>query len=153
MEPKVAREIACGLHAGQRNSFGEPLVDHLARVASAVPPHAQATAWLHDAIERTTVRAEELRAAGLTIAELEALELLARAPSESYELYALRIAFADGEAGDLARLVKLADLDDHMTHRERPADAPPYGWARRRIASAAARLAAGQAARLGADTA
>jgi hypothetical protein len=136
MDSAVARDIALMIHVGQRNRWGEPIADHLARVAATVPADARATAWLHDALERTSISAEELRAAGVTDTELEALELLSQAPSESYELYALRIAFADGEAGRLARAVKLADLDDHLAHPTVPSDAPPYRWARRRITSA-----------------
>ena len=135
MNAEAARDIALRIHAGQRNRFGEPLVEHLARVAAAVPAEARATAWLHDAMERTPVTAEELRAAGATADELAAIVLLSQAPSESYELYALRIAHADGEAGRLARAVKVADLDDHIAHRHAPPDAPPYGWARRHIAA------------------
>ena len=115
------------------------MVEHVARVASAVPAEARATAWLHDVPERSAVSAEELRAEGLTVHELDALGLLTRDPSECYELYALRIANAAGEAGRLARLVKLADLDDHITRGGATVGAPPYMWARRRIAVAQAR--------------
>src|SRR3954468_11717378 len=144
METLVARSIAVRIHTGQSDRFGQPVVGHLARVAAAVSPDAQATAWLHDAIERTTITAEELRAAGLTLPELEALVLLSRTPSECYELYVLRIAFAHGEAGRLARIVKLADLDNHIARGPAPAQAPPYRWARRRIAAADARRAPGE---------
>ena len=135
MEASAARTIASKLHADQRDRFGDPIFEHLARVAAAVPDDAQGTAWLHDAIERTPVSVDDLRAAGLTGTELEALALLSRTPAESYELYALRIAFAAGEAGRLARTVKLADLDDHIAHGPAPRDAPPYRWARRHIAA------------------
>jgi hypothetical protein len=135
MQEHTAREIALRLHADQRDRFGEPILNHLARVAAAVPPDAERTAWLHDAIERTPVSADELQALGLTGTELEALALLSRTPTESYEEYALRIAFAAGEAGRLARTVKIADLDDHIAQRAAPADAPPYRWARRHIAA------------------
>jgi hypothetical protein len=50
----------------------------------------------------------------------------------------LRVAFACGEAGRLARIVKLADLDDHIVHAWVPGR-PPYEWARRHVAAAAAR--------------
>ena len=135
MQQHTAREIALRLHADQRDRFGEPILNHLARVAAAVPPDAERIAWLHDVIERTPVSDEELHAMGLTSTELEALALLSRTPTESYELYALRIAFAAGAAGRLARTVKLADLDDHIAHPSAPADAPPYRWARRHIAA------------------
>lgn len=72
---------------------------------------------------------------GLTEFELDALLLLTHSPTESYELYALRIAYAPGHAGHLARHVKIADLDDHMHRPAIPGD-PPYAWARRHIANA-----------------
>jgi hypothetical protein len=71
--------------------------------------------------------------------ELAALELLTRQAGESYELYILRIAYAPGAAGRLARVVKLADLDDHLARAWEPGD-PPYAWARRHIAVGRARV-------------
>ena len=53
--------------------------------------------------------------------------------------HATRIADAGGRAGRLARLVKLADLDDHLAHPRIPAGAPPYHSAQERIAAAHAR--------------
>jgi hypothetical protein len=135
MDPDLARSIALVCHYGQRDRFGELVVEHLARVAAAVPPEAQATAWLHDALESSATEPDELALQGLSDVELAALELLTRVPSELYELYALRIAHAPGEEGRLARQVKLADLDDHLVHRHAPDGAPPYAWARRHISS------------------
>ena len=135
MTAEVARAIAMASHAGQRTRSGEPVLAHVARVVLAAPPEVRATAWLHDLAERCEPRAEELRARGMTPVELDALELLTRLPSESYELYTLRIAHATGDAGRIARRVKLADLDDHLRCRPLPGD-PPYAWARRRIARA-----------------
>ncbi len=139
MDPVVARDVARRLHGAQRTRFGELVVDHLARVGAAVPGPARAVAWLHDALEGSAVTSYELQVHGLTATELEALGLLTHVPGESYELYVLRIARARGAAGRLARAVKLADLDDHLAHDDLPADAPPYAWARRRVARARAR--------------
>jgi hypothetical protein len=72
-------------------------------------------------------------ACGLTGIEVEALELLTHMPGEPYEAYVERIADAPGPAGQLARIVKLADLNDHLAHPTMPADAPPYEWARKRL--------------------
>jgi hypothetical protein len=130
-----AASIAAAAHVGQRTRSGELVLDHLARVAAAVDPSERATAWLHDLLERSDLSAEGLRERGLTQVELDALHLLTHSPSESYELYVLRIAHAPGKAGDLARDVKLADLDDHMDHPTLSGD-PPYAWARRHIANA-----------------
>ena len=51
--------------------------------------------------------------------ELEAVLLLTRAKDEPYEEYIERVATVEGEAGQLARVVKLADLRDNLG-RARP---------------------------------
>jgi hypothetical protein len=133
MESATAHAIASQNHVGQRDRFGDPVIDHLARVAAAVPPHARATALLHDLLERCPTAGRQLRGEGVTRIELQALELLTHAPAEPYEVYVRRIAAAPGPAGRLARIVKLADLDDHLAHATIPPDAPPYAWARKHL--------------------
>jgi hypothetical protein len=140
MDAAVARNIAHYSHLAHRDRSGAPEIEHVERVAAAVPAEARATAFLHDVLEHTGTGVDDLRAGGLTDLELAALELLARGRDESFEAHALRIASAPGEAGDLARCVKLADLDDHLAQPEIPSGAPPYAWARRRISVAAERL-------------
>jgi hypothetical protein len=130
MDPGVAQQIACASHAGQRTRFGDSVVEHLKRVANAVPPEARALAWMHDLLELTPLRREELRARGMTAVEESALGLLTRGRFEPYEAYIHRIAVATGASGELARTVKLADLDDHLGHVRTPRRAPPYSWAR-----------------------
>jgi hypothetical protein len=138
----VKREIAHGIasrhHLGQRDRFGDPVIDHVERVAAAVPADARATALLHDLVERCPTVGRRLYGVGLSLIELEALELLRHEPEEQYEVYVRRIADAPGPAGRLARIVKLADPDDHLAHPAIPADAPPYAWARQHLASARA---------------
>jgi hypothetical protein len=135
MDASAARSFATATHIGQRTRSGELLVEHLRRVAEAVAPGDRATAWLHDTLERSRTTADELRACGITGLERDALELLTRSATASYELYVLRIAHAPGAAGRLARSIKLADLDDHLRRAPLPDD-PPYAWARRHIANA-----------------
>jgi len=140
VDPATARNIAHYSHLAQRDRFDEPVIEHVERVAAAVPDQARAVAFLHDVLEHSGTPVEELRLNGLTPMEHAALELLTRSPSESFEVYTLRIAHAPGAEGDLARSVKLADLEDHMAHEEVPFGAPPYRWARRHIAVARERL-------------
>jgi (p)ppGpp synthase/HD superfamily hydrolase len=140
MDPEVARTIAQRSHAGQRDRFGEPRFDHVERIAAAVPAQAGSVAFLHDVVEHSDLTSADLAAAGLDPAGVEAVELLTRAPRESYEAHTLRIAHAGGAAGRLARTVKLADLTDHLGHAALPEGAPPYAWARREVAAARARL-------------
>jgi hypothetical protein len=60
--------------------------------------------------------------------------LLTRTEEDDYRAYVQRIADAPGQPGSLARVVKLADLEDHLLdpHAGSPST-PPYAWARRAI--------------------
>lgn len=131
--PVVARRIAWKNHLEQRNRFGDPVIEHVARVAAAVPREARAVPWLHDLLELTPIEPIKLRAHGLTATEGRALRLLTRCPDDAYRGYVLRIARARDRAGAIARVVKLADLDDQLAHGRPPPSAPPYAWARGRI--------------------
>jgi hypothetical protein len=131
VDPTVARRIAHRNHRGQRTRFGDSVIEHVERTAAAVPAEARAVAWLHDLLELVPVGRPQLLAGGLTAVEDSALELLTRGREEAYEVYVLRIIDAPGSAGRIARMVKLADLDDHLAHRRIPPGAPPYAWARR----------------------
>jgi hypothetical protein len=133
MDPSVARNIAHYSHTDDRDRFGEPVIEHVERVAAAVPDEARAVAFLHDVLEQTGTSVAELSAQGLAPVEMGALKLLTRGDTETYEAYALRVAWAPGPEGELARCVKMADLDDHLNHATMPAGTPPYGWARRHI--------------------
>jgi hypothetical protein len=131
VDPKVARGIARRSHVGQRDRFGEPVIEHVERVAARVPPEARATALLHELLELTSIERGQLRARGLSAIELGALELLTRRTDEPYRAHVMVIANAPGRRGRIARLVKLADLEDHLARSRIPPDAPPYAWARR----------------------
>jgi hypothetical protein len=134
MDPFVAREIARVSHGAQRDRFGGPVIEHVERVAAAVPAEACAVALLHDVLEATDVGVDRLCRQGLTSTELAALQLLTRSGDQSFEVNVLGIEHAGGPAGQIARSVKLADLDDHIAHGRPPAGAPPYAWARLHIA-------------------
>ena len=132
MDADHARAIAQRLHAADREEGGAPLLRHVARVAGRTPAEAQAVAWLHEALESTTVAEHELLRQGLSTDELRALRLLHRtADSRSDQVYLAHvnlIARAAGRSGHLARMVKIADLEDRALHpRVRPDGwSPPY---------------------------
>jgi hypothetical protein len=137
VDPDTARGIAYYSHHDRRDRLGELLIEHVARVAAAVPPPARATAWLHDVLEHSDTAPGLLRDQGLTDLEDEALGLLTRGVDEPFELHMLRVVHAPGPAGELARAIKLADLDDHLVQAARyplRVDLPPYAWARRHLA-------------------
>jgi len=139
MDAGVARVIAHRAHAGQLDRFGEHVIEHVKRVAQAVPDDARPTAYLHDVLEVPDAGPEVLLGHGLTHTEFLVLELLTRRPSEPYRSYVKRISYATGEAGRLARIIKLADLDDHLRHLHMPACAPNYAWAKKEITAAQSR--------------
>lgn len=80
-----------------------------------MPAEARSVAYLHDILEHSDASVADLEAAGVTPVELQAVQLLTCHPDESFEAHALRIAYAKGSAGRLARMVKLADIDDHLS--------------------------------------
>ena len=65
---------------------------------------------MHDMLEDSDVTLDELRAAGVTDEELEAIQLLTRG-DETYEEYVTGIAVSEDR---LAISVKLCDLLDHL---------------------------------------
>ena len=133
MNAAVAHSVARRVHAGQLTRSGEPLIEHVERVARAVPPHARALAYLHDVLERADRASEELLELGLTDEEGSVLALLTRRPTESYKKHVMRIARADGRTGQIARTIKLADLDDHLNHIRIRRRTPDYAWAREQL--------------------
>jgi (p)ppGpp synthase/HD superfamily hydrolase len=89
-------------------------------VASALgeaTPEERAAAVLHDVLEDTGWTAEMLRAAGVPPVVVEAVEHVTRIEEpqkERYRDFVRRTAEAEGEAGRIARRVKLADLVVNM---------------------------------------
>ena len=136
MDTAKARNIAHYSHLDRRDRFDEPVIEHVERVAAAVPEDARTVAFLHDVLEHTQTTLDDVLSQGVTPTEFAALELLTRSPEESFESHVLRIAHAPGAPGELARTVKLADLDDHLARSSLPSGAPPYGWARLHIVAA-----------------
>jgi hypothetical protein len=126
-----AQALAKRLHRGQRDPGGALLLDHIRRVALAVPGHARTVAWLHEALEYTAISEETLLDDGLSLDQLRALRLLARGDSRSGAVYLAHIALIAAAAGPgaaLAQAVKRADLEDRVLHPAIRADgwSPPY---------------------------
>ena len=132
METDHAQLMAERLHTGDCEDDGVPVIAHVRRVASRTPADARSVAWLHELLEFTAVTEEKLLQEGLTSDELRALRLLNRTiDTRSDRVYLAHlelIARAAGRSGDLARMVKIADLEDRCVHpRVRPDGwSPPY---------------------------
>jgi hypothetical protein len=131
MDPARARALAEMLHAREREPDGAPLLGHVQRVAQMVAAEARPVAWLHEALE-SGVTEQELLMEGLTQDELRALRLLCRTrDARSHDIYLAHvelIARAAGRSGHLARMVKIADLEDRCLYPRVRRDgwSPPY---------------------------
>jgi hypothetical protein len=138
MDAEHARTMAAQLHRGELEEDGTPLLEHLARVAAMVPGEARAVAWLHEALA-SNVAEEDLLLAGLTYEELRALRLLNLGnlwrSDRAYLWHLDLIARSAGWSGDLARIVRIADLRDRCAHPAvRGSDwSPPYAQGLRRM--------------------
>lgn len=134
MPPAIALSIAEGAHRHQTEPSGRPYLDHVRRVAAAVPPEAVSVAWLHDTLEHSDVTEDGLRADGLVPHQSAALRLLTRRDGAAdrtdaaFLAHVRAIAAAPGPAGRIARAVKRADMEDRMREPRDPAAAwqPPY---------------------------
>jgi hypothetical protein len=132
VDTSCAHAIAVRLLSRAREPDGTLLLAHVRRVVAGTPPEAHVVAWLHEVLETGAITEQELLAEGLTSDELRALRLLTRSGgsrSDSVYLEHLElIARAAGLSGHLARLVKLADLQDRRSHPRRRPDgwSPPY---------------------------
>ena len=123
MEWHKAVAIAARAHCQQRDRSGILELAHAIEVASALGDGASedelATAVLHDVLEDTGWTADDLAEAGVPSVVIEAVEHVSRIEEpekETYRAFIARTAAAEGEAGRIARRVKLADV---LTNMER----------------------------------
>jgi (p)ppGpp synthase/HD superfamily hydrolase len=145
--------IAARAHAMQRDKGGILQLAHGVEVASALGDAATddelAAAVLHDTLEDTDWTRELLLAEGVPPVVVEAVEHLSRIEhpeKERYFEFIERTAEAPGEAGRIARKVKVADLTVNMGQRLRSL---PGGedMKRKRYIPALERIRGAQAAR------
>lgn len=121
MHPLDAYKLVSKVFEGDVDRHGLPVVQHSLRVAKELRGDARVVALLHDVVEDTPITIEELKEkGGLTELQAQALHLVTRQKEETYRQFIDRIAIAGGEAGKIARQVKLADLQDNMTREELP---------------------------------
>jgi guanosine-3',5'-bis(diphosphate) 3'-pyrophosphohydrolase len=102
--------IAAEAHAGQTDKGGAPYILHPLRVMMRVDgEHARIAAVLHDLVEDTPWTFDDLRREGFDEAVVAALDGLTRREGETYLDFCRRAA-----GNELARQVKLADIDDNL---------------------------------------
>jgi GTP diphosphokinase / guanosine-3',5'-bis(diphosphate) 3'-diphosphatase len=113
--------LAAAAHAGQMDKSGRAYILHPIRVmqrCESYGPAVQMAAVLHDTVEDTWVTLDILRAAGYAPEIVDAVDALSRRKGEeTYFEYIHRCG-----ANPIARLVKLADLDDNSDPARRFGD-------------------------------
>ena len=128
--PFLARavHIAARVHENQTDKAGQAYILHPLRLlfrAQAWGTNTQIVAVLHDVIEDAeppeTWNSQKMRDEGFSDDVVDALNLVTRRKlkthgvDETYDEFVQRILGAGGEAGKIARRVKLLDLEDNMT--------------------------------------
>jgi len=102
--------IAAEAHSGQTDKAGAPYILHPLRVMMRVEgDHARIAAVLHDLVEDTEWTLEALRAEGFVDAVVDAIDGLTRRDGEVYLDFCRRAG-----TNEIARVVKLADLEDNL---------------------------------------
>ncbi|MBV1928247.1 MAG: hypothetical protein KUG81_01885 [Gammaproteobacteria bacterium] len=76
----------------------------------------RATGWLHDVLEDTEKTAKDLLDAGVPSTVVEAVVLLTRKEDISHARYLMEIVEAEGDAGIIAWIVKVADTSSNLQH-------------------------------------
>jgi hypothetical protein len=92
---KQARDLAEKAHDGQYDKQGQPYIEHVLRVMRSVQgDDARVVALLHDILEDTRTDTHDLRSAGCTEKQIEALLLLTRThvKGETYQGYIRRLS-------------------------------------------------------------
>lgn len=107
--------VAAQAHKGQVDKGGHPYILHPLRVMLRVTQKAgddgdaQIAAVLHDVLEDSPMLARQLKDFGFSDASVKAVVALTRKPYEAYDEFIDRV-----KKNPIARLVKLADLEDNM---------------------------------------
>ena len=114
--------LAAAAHRGQRypSPEREPYLFHPLRVMLSLhDPNDQIVAVLHDVVEDTGVELRDLVDAGFPAEIVAASDALTHRVDETYDDYIERVA-----ANDMARRVKLADLQENLDNNLRLPGSP-----------------------------
>ena len=120
--PARAEIVARLAHRGQVDKAGVDYAEHCKAVGDIAVELSREThpawqssvvrmvAWLHDTLEDTPLSIQDLYELGFRGNVLEAIKLLTHTHEHSHADYVRKIRDAQGASGELARVVKRADL-------------------------------------------
>ena len=110
LEKAILIAVQAHTAAGQEDKAGAPYILHPLRVMLRMTTEAEMmAAVLHDVVEDTGWTLDGLRREGFPEEVVEAVDCLTRKEGETYDAFISRAG-----RNDLARRVKLADLEDNM---------------------------------------
>ncbi|MFG2693258.1 phosphohydrolase [Kitasatospora sp. NPDC048407] len=110
--------LAARAHAGQYDRIGVPYIEHVRAVAAGVAAFGtglQMAALLHDVLEDTPTRADDLLVAGIPAGVVATVRRVTREPGTDYRAMLLDIV-----TDQAATLVKIAD-NAHNSRADRSA--------------------------------
>lgn len=108
-----AIDIAVTYHRGKEDKGGNPYILHPLRMMCRMQTETEMiVAVLHDVVEDTDWTFEMLEAEGFPPVVIEALRCVTKRKGEDYDVFITRSL-----NNDIARKVKLADLEDNMDIR------------------------------------
>ena len=125
---KAALKLCFEAHKDQVDKSGLPYVFHPFHVAEQMATEEEVcVALLHDVMEDTDYTVDDIRAAGMSDAVVEALLLMTHDSGVPYMAYVAKLA-----GNPIARKVKMADLEHNMdrTRIESPTDRDRQRWAK-----------------------
>ncbi|MEY3304216.1 MAG: HD domain-containing protein [Pseudanabaena sp.] len=106
----LAIAIANQAHAGQLDKAGKPYILHpLTVMAQMDTLESKIVAVLHDAIEDSDLKIEDLVEQGFPEFITDAIAAITKLEGEPYEVYILRV-----KSNAIARKVKIADMTHNM---------------------------------------
>ena len=108
--------LAVSAHKGQKDKAGAPYILHPLRLMMAVDSeHQKMAALLHDVVEDCDITLRQLAEWGYPEEVVRAVDHLTRREGETYRQFTERAG-----RDPIARVVKIADLEDNMNIRRLP---------------------------------
>lgn len=108
---QLCRAIAEEAHAGQKRRGGEDYINHPRRVAESLSgDYARSIAWLHDVIENTNLKYQDLINKGVPEIIASAVLTLTKEPHDNYMAYIQYLGMSR-----ICSKVKIADILDSLS--------------------------------------
>jgi (p)ppGpp synthase/HD superfamily hydrolase len=105
----LAKRIATAAHKNQTRRGGEAYITHPAKIAARVEDRLKPIAWLHDVVEDTDIKIEDLIALGFPKYITDAVDLLTHRKEDSNTIYWKKIL-----TNKDAVMIKLEDIRDNL---------------------------------------